>query len=514
MRNFFTEKGKLDNKIIRERIVNQAKKLNFSIKVSLVDEIVDQFWFHDFYNHFIADKKYFEILLKYLEKIEFKKFNRFNYYYFLFNKITKKSERDNFHKLALFFEKQQSDRLKPEGFNKLIKRLDLPVKTYRVEALTKRHLVKLEIVEEVEFVIWEHHTLTEFLVAEYLLQKENPIEEFKKLAILKQEGITAFKPSWSGVLRFLLESTKGVETLGWLLTFLETHSDNFDDKLGELIAFVVNNPDEKTKSRIFNLIYQTYFDQLIWIPVWTRSNLYKFIDKSSYKRLKLDIKKWKNKTETFVRRGNVVAIVGGMLEGKHPSINKTEKTFWKKTLIKFAIKPDDNGNGVLQRHCFKALEYYEDEQIIKQLEPLNLLESTDSLVRESFIELCSSIPSSKMAINNLIEGLKKGSDIYARHGLYKIDDQKAFVYFLKLITKDQIFLKEFLKHESIFDKQEGDKQIINKIKACFKNELQKRRLLFKVRVFQLLLPPGSYALGVNRPHCILINPVRNHFNWI
>jgi len=464
MRNFFTDSGKLDNKLVKEGVNNRAKKLNYSIKSTFIDEIVDQFWFHDFYNHFVADKVYFNYLLKYLEKNKFKEFNRFDYYSFLFSKILKKSEKDSFNKLALFFEKQQTDRLEPKEFNKLIKKLDFTNKTFGIKELVKKHLVKVEIVDETKLVIWRHHAITEYLVAESLLEKENLIEEFEKLAILKQEGITAFKPSWSGVLRFLLESSKKAEMLEWLLTFLETHPDNLDDNLGELITFVVNNPNKETKIRVFNLIYQTYFDQLTWIPVWIRSNLYKFIGEDSYKRLKRDIKKWKTKTETFVRRGNVVAIIGGMLEGEHLLINKTEKTFWKRILIEFATKPDDDGNGVLQRHCLSALENYMDEDIIKKLIPVKLLDSDDSLVRDAFISLCSSMPDSKIAIDCLIEGVKKGSDIYARHGLYKITNKTALRYYLTQIYKDEQFLKAFLDHESIFDKKEGDWQLIEKIK--------------------------------------------------
>jgi len=466
MRNFFTETGKLDNNLIREKIISQAKKLNLPIRLSFVDQIIDEFWFHDFYNHFVADKVYFDFLLKYLEKNKFKEFNRFDYYSFLFNKIVKKSERENFQKLALFFEKQQTDRLKPSEFKKLIKKLSLPVKEYGIEALEKRHLIKIEKVEEIEYFIWKHHSLTEFLVAEYLLKKENTVKELIKLAVLEHEGVTAFKPSWSGVLRFLLESSEKNNVLDWLLTFLEQYPDNFDDNLGELITFIINKPDNKTKSRIFNLIYQYHFDELNWISVWIRNNLYKFIDKDSYKRLKIDIKKWKNKTETFVRRGNVVAIIDGMLKNNSLFINGEEKKFWKKTFIKFAIKPDDDGNGVLQRHCLKALgNYKDDEKVLKKIASVKLFDSSDSLVRDAFISLCGSMINFNIAIDYLIEGMKKGSYIYARHGLYLIKTKTSFKYFFTKISKDEQFLKAFLKHEKIFDKEEGDWQLLEMAKS-------------------------------------------------
>ena len=87
--------------------------------------------------------------------------------------------------------------------------------------MEKNHLGKIGERDKHKLFIWQHHTLTEFLVAEYLLQQENLLDEFQKLAVLEQEGITAFKPSWSGVLRFLIESSKGNYIIKWLIEFLE-----------------------------------------------------------------------------------------------------------------------------------------------------------------------------------------------------------------------------------------------------------------------------------------------------
>lgn len=511
MRDFFTETGKLDNREIKRLILARAVELTKKIDPGFVEKIIDQFWFHDFYNSFVADKTYFDQLLKYLEKTGFEQFNCYDYYFFLFDNLTKKLDRPGLHRLALAFELQQSDRLKPDEFKRLISQLKLSGEKFGIEALKRNHLVKVDKVENVEYVIWEHHTLTEFLTAEYLLTKEYAVQEFEQLTVLKQEGVVAFKPSWSGVLRFLLESAQQKEILDWLLTFMKQFPDNFSDELGELITFIIDQADGETQTRIFNLTYSFYFERLTWLPIWTRNSLHKFIDKSAYKRIREDIKKWTNKTETFVRRGNAAAIIGGMLENNHSLINATEKKFWKNKLIKFIVKPDDDGNGVLQRHCLEALKTYKDEHIIQQLRPLNLLDAQDSLVRETFVELCFSTPNSQQATDVFIEGLKKGSDIYARHGLYLITEKRWLKYFLKKITEDEQFLKAFLNHESIFDKENGDRQLINRLKEL--KDKSSLKILKKLFFNFLKLEHFHYVEKSNfvKQICLMIGKLDQNF---
>lgn len=458
--------GKLDNQEIRQKLSKYRYASGFKPTKKLIDSIIEQFWFHDFYNSFISEEAFLKYLLSYLNEKRPSKFNRYKFYDYFFNQISKnRKARIILQQFSLVFEKLQTDSISISNIRKLANLANLPEKLFPVSWLVNKHLIKTETKEKSKYLIWKHHTLTEFLTTEHILQAKNPLEEFQKLAVLNQEGIVAFKPSWSGVLLFLLESSNGAEVLHWLIYFLDQYKDNIDDNLSELLAFVDINIPSQARKKVFDLIYNSYFDRIVWLPVWARSRIAKFVDEESYKRLKEDIKEWSNITETFVRRGNVVSVVEGLLENKSKLITTKEKGFWKKTLIEFANNPNDDGNGVLQRHSLAALAYFKNEKIIPVVAGKCFEETQDSLVRDEFIQFCiNSSPNSTNTIDYLIKGIKKGSAIYARHGLYKITSKKAIEYLLSKISRDEEFLKLFLKHESIFDKEGADEELIRNTK--------------------------------------------------
>ncbi len=464
--------GKLDNQKIKQKIRRRNYSGNYKPSESLIQDIIEQFWFHDHYNSLISDELYLSFLLSYLKSTKPREFSRYDFYKFIFDQIDKEpSGRVILQQIALAFEKQMSDAMLPDDYTTLLQGVgNIPDGKFDALWMDKNHLAKIGKRDEKELFIWEHHTLTEFLVAENLVnQDEKVIEEFQKLAILKHEGVTAFKPSWSGVLRFLMESEKGQKTIVWFMDFLEKHPDNLDDNLAELLVYEIKGQASKLGQRVFNLIYNSYFDKVTWMPIWARVSLSKFVDKQSYERLKTDIKVWSNKTETFVRRGNVVSIVEGLLKDKNKLVSANERKFWLSKLIEFANSPDDDGNGVLQRHSLGALAQYKDEKIIPKVAQKCFKETRESLVRDEFTEFCiATNPNSEEAINYFIEGTPS---IYARHGLYQITSQKGIEYFLSKIVEDENFLRVFLDKESIFDEDGSDKKLINNIKRHVNNKV-------------------------------------------
>jgi len=483
--------GKLDNQEVHKKLTEHKFPSGFDPSEELISSIIEQFWFHDFYNSFLSDPFFLNYLIQYLDKNHQNEFNRYDFYTFLFDQIiNNKKTRIVLQDFSLIFEKLQTDTILMSELNNLLKLSKFLKDLFPISWFKKNNLIKLEIKENKEYFIWTNHTLTEYLVAENLLKKKNFLDEFQKLAILKQEGIVAFKPSWSGVLRFLMESEKGTEVIIWLIDFLEENNDNIDDNLSELLVFVTKNTSKKINKNIFNLIYKTYFKRVVWLPIWSRRRLSNFIDVDIYKKLKYDIKKWPDQTETFVKRGNVITIIEGLLEKKDKLLTKDEKVFWRKTLINFANNPEDGGNGALQRNCLSALANYKDENIIFEVADSCFEKTQDSLVRDEFIQLCyNSVPNSKYTIDYLIKGIKKGSTIYARHGLYKISEKEAIKYFLTKVSEDDQFWKSFLKHESIFNKENGDKQLINKIRNNSDKEVIK---LLKKIIFRIFKIPDLY----------------------
>lgn len=476
--------GKFDNQEIKQRILEFKYTSDFKPTEKIINSILDQFWFHDYYNSFISDDIYLQHLLNFLDENRPRRFSRYDFYKYFFNQIERDIKgRYALQLVALEFEKLQTDALSPLGYFLLLRRLHVPSRKFDIPWMENYHLGKIKERDGRKLFIWEHHTLTEFLVAEYLLKKGNTIEDFEKLAVLNQEGVIALKPSWSGVLRFLMESEKQSQVISWLLNFIEKFPDNLDDKLSELLTFVDIDVSQKTSKGIFKLIYSSYFDRIAWLPVWTRSRLAKFIDKEFYNRLKRDVKVWANVTETFVKRGNAVSVLEGLLKNKSKLLTSKEKAFWKKTLIEFANNPQDDGNGVLQRHSLAALAYFNDDRIISLVANKCFEDTQDSLVRDEFIQFCvNSAPNSEITIDYLIKGIKRGSNIYARHGLYQITNKKSLEYFLSKISVDEEFLYSFLDHESIFDKDGADRELIRKIGQEANSQIIKslKKLIFTV----------------------------------
>ncbi len=243
--------GKLDNQEIRQKIIDYAYASRYTPSIKLVDSIIDQFWFHDFYNSFLSDEVYLSYLLEYLNKEKLTKFNRFNFYHFVFEHIVQnKQEKDLLTLIALDFERHLTNSLETSDYENLLKTLNVPKDKFDIKGMAKYHLGKTEEREDKTYFSWEHHTLTEFLVADYLLQSSDLLVELKKLVILEQVGVTAFITSWSGVLRFLLESSKGSEVYTWFIGFLEGNKENIDDNLSELITFIDIKLSKELKTKV------------------------------------------------------------------------------------------------------------------------------------------------------------------------------------------------------------------------------------------------------------------------
>lgn len=468
--------GKLDSKEVRQKILEHKFSSEFKPTKELIDSILEKFWFQDIFNSFISEEDNLELLLEFLNDKKTTTFDRFEFYKFFVDKTF--PVRKDLKNLALHFEKIQTDRLPLLEFKDLISEYNL-----KLESLQKNQLVKTEKQnDKMEIAAWNHHTLTEFLTAEKLLEKDDTINEFVQLAVLEQEGITAFKPSWTGVLRFLLDSNKGKDVILWFINFIEKHPENIDDNLSEIVVSL-KIKDGSLRKRIFDLIYSSYFDRVFWLPYKVRSKFYKFIDAESYKRIKGDIKKWPDVTETFVKRGNVIGIIEGLLENKSAFLTKGERDFWKKTLIEFANNPDDDGNGVLQRFSLAALAYYKDQKLIPLVAESCFVNSTDKLVRDEFMQFCyNSDPNAKVTIDYLIEGIKKGSNIYARYGLYEITQKDSLKHFLNKALEDIEFWREFLKYSSVFSHSDSDDKLVGNIS---KNLDQTILNLLKKNIFKI-----------------------------
>ena len=408
---------RLDNREIRQEL----KKLPF-LEDNKIDDLISQFWFHDFYNSLISLPQYLAYLKEFLKKNK-NDFKRVDFYEFLTSSLLSHRYAKKIKKIAALMELKQVNEITFSELEKILTALKTSWKELDFDKALKNEIIKKE---KNKFSFY-HHTIQEYLASRFILESPNPLETAQKLMIFRKENITAFKRSWSGVLRFLLESVKVKEFIRWILEFAKKIPETIDDNFSEIITSVNPLKHKEFAKTIFDFIYKTYYRKILWIPVWARKNLGKFCDKKNLQRFKNDIKPTDNETETFVRQGNVTAIIEGILEHRKNLFTKKDLEFWKNQLIIFAN--DKNTNGVLQRNALSALEKFEDPSLIKDKKVEKTFEHPDSLVREAFIQFCYKTgPNELKTIDYLVKAIKGKIDIYGRFGLYEVTDKKAFKY--------------------------------------------------------------------------------------
>lgn len=465
--------GKLDSNEIRQKIRKTDFPSRFTITEEETNDIIQMFWRQDAYNSLISFPAYLEHLINFLKEKRKAVFTRSEFYSYLIKELVESKETlTHLLKIAVVMELAQVNDLSITDFDDVLKRLNIKKTDVGLRELKKKRVIKVVKKENGERAIaFYHHTIQEYLAAQLILRRPEPLEATKDYLLIDQEGIIAIKPSWYGVLRFLLESNKAKVFIDWMLELATDNPDVVDEGFSNAITSA--DPEripKRTREAIFDLVYATYQNRQIWMPLWSRQNLAYLCGKKHLERFRKDIKQSKSKTETFVRRGNIADIVSRLLEIDSPLMTSKEKVFWKNKFIKFAN--DDNENGVLQRQALAGLATYHNPQLISQVK--KCFDHPGKLVREAFVQFCYEIdPNDKRTIRYLVEGVKKGIDIYGRYGVYEIDGKEGIKELLKYFAKDGVFLRRFLDRESIFNDRgkKADKVLIDHIKAVLDQDI-------------------------------------------
>ncbi|MBU4264985.1 hypothetical protein KKE47_02880 [Patescibacteria group bacterium] len=459
-----------------------------------VDDLMEKFWRMDSYGTVLTNPIFLEALIVF---VTVKKgdinFSKFEFYKYFFDKIIGGNFglRQKLQKLALGVETKQSNKLEQKEFSKLLSKTGVEKKE-----IEKLGLLSVLDDDKIGFF---HHTLSEFLVAESWIENDRVLNELKKLLIVGRGEVLALSFSWFGVIRFLLDSEKGKEVLGWMMNLARANPQIIDEGFCDTITSI--DPAKlkpKKKAELFALIYRTYRQKRVWLPLWTRASLPSFCQNENYEAMKalVDVKKGTD-TDKLVRLATIVDIIARLMEDKSPLITRKERDWWKERLVDYAN--DDNENGVLQRRALKALATYKDIGLIERVG--GCFGHKDSLVRQAFLEFCSdTAPNSEKSIKWMVEGIKRGDAIYARYGLYKISSLGGIKILLKKLVDDSKFLKKFLDRESIFnnkdrngdqslieviEKFKHDDRILSLVKAVIKKAFNTREIYYQERSYFL-----------------------------
>lgn len=479
----FDNPNLLSNEEIKGRLLDQGHSLE------LVDKIIQQFWIHDWGNSFISDKSRFALLEEFLKTHKEDASSRTSFYKFFFEKNVSdvKKYLPALEKIAMVFELMQTDQLEEEDFSSLLSQLKID-NSLNLKFFIDANLMCVINEEEKKYVKWLHHTLTEYLSADYILHQKELSSTINRFACSSETGVISFIPSWIGTLSFLTEQ-KPEAIIDWVDSNLKSNPDFLTDSLSEVLIYITPaSIDEKYSTKLFSLVFDTYQTKKWWIPVWAYHNLYKFINEEIYSAIKKN-----SASNVYENRGNIAAVIDGMMQNDHPLMTVAEKAFWKTVLLKYAT--EEISNGVLQRHALAALENYPgDDSIIDAVAENG--RSTDSLVREAFINLCKSVnPNSPTAISFFIDGISKDtSHIYSRNALYSVNSKEGIKELLKGISNNQEFIHEFLDKESIFNKEErqADEVIVENIE---KNIDEESASLLKTLIVNAFSGEKNYRAG-------------------
>lgn len=456
--------GRLDSQEIKKKL----KKTNlgkFKLSDVEITSILQRFWYQDAYNSLISYPEYFELLVAFLKKIGTADFTRLDFISFALEQLIVDKETLRYlMDFSLVMELLQSNEVEPEKLLDIFNKLEIKDAEKKISHLKTIFILEEKTIDDKLLVGFKHHSLQECLVAKLILDSKNPLSLTKDLVLLKQEGLVTIKPSWYNVISFLLESERGQESTEWLIALGKDNPKIVEEGYSNALSRL--NPEKtptKIQEKVFDLIYKTYQERSIWLPLWTRQSISQLCQPKNLKTFRNDIRQTKDDTETFVRRGNVADIISRLLENNSPLMTEDEKGIWKPKLIEFAN--DNNENGVLQRHALSALSTYKDSTLITKVK--KAFEHQDKLVREAFIQFCyETNPNDVIAIEYFVKGIKGGIDIYGRYGIYEISSKAGVKKILSYFAEDVAFLKRFLDRESIFNKEDkkGDQVIVDRIK--------------------------------------------------
>lgn len=450
--------GEISSKKIRKEL---AKRIDDS---SVIDRIVYMFWDLDAYQSIISNKKFFEILLKYID-MQGINFTRYEIYEYFISEISPDGLAD-LKKIATSLELLQQNDLDVDEMGELFANLSITKKD-QIDKIFNSEITNISQNKRFSFV---HHTIQEYLASKFILESSDTLSKFEAYTLFRSEGLTAIKPSWYGVIRFLAESEKGNDILARIIEIIKEYPDNVDENFSDSIcSLTYGTINDVNSNALFEAIASVYKKKAIWLPIWASKNIWRLVTQDNLPELKRDLEVNISTVKEAVAVGNSIAIIEGIIKNRYEWI-EADIEFYQTKLIELAH--EEKGYGVVQRRSFDALEYaIGNEEVLKSV--ADIIDSENQLVREALLDFASTIlPNSPKTIDLLIEGFKKDNDIHARHGLYEITSEEGILYFLQKLVEDADFRYEFLDKESIFSAKDkkGDEKLIKLIQELKDNE--------------------------------------------
>lgn len=441
--DFVTPDGYKSIREIRADLLDPQKLEGLVFSATEVDEILEKFWFRDTYSAFIALESIYPNFIAFLKEREHRSFERKDFYDYHFSGFP---EWEQIKTLSQVIEKRMSGDFSLVEFAELEEGLNL----------SAQELIACNVlITDGKSISIAHHTISEYFVADDLLDNQNTIDEFRKLAVVKvtQTDEKYFNGSWYGVALFLLESEKAVELVKFFIDLAVENPKIVDQNFSEILSNTkLDELPNDLRTKLFGLIFDNSQKSGVWISEWSVAGLVQLFTDDQIALLESGLVDEPEEFDELVRTSNIVALMGQLIESKKIS-NRSTLDKWKQLFIRYANQRI--GSGVLQRRSLKALESFDDESIIEKVKSVFEFKNggkADQLVQEAFLRLCYEIaPNSETSIGFFLEGFFLSSGrAYAWFGIQKIDDSNSLLNLLERLSEDATLLDKFLEDENIF----------------------------------------------------------------
>jgi len=441
----------------------------------------------------IQTPRYLELLVDYIKELGIKDLQHLTraklFEFFIYKKLEVEDKKLNtqkrdlikrvLEKVALVMEIYQSNLLSKDELMTFFDDLKSDLKMSLLQQISLEVFFdKTVLKDNIDTIEFDNTEFQEYLAAKEIIRLGKNIRTIYELSI--DPEIREIYPSWFNTLGFVVDLD--ISILRPLLDFglMIKEGITQDEEYHRFLTKVnVECLPVEERRTIFEQVFTYYQSFLHWIDWDIAKNLSYYFDKSQLDLIKYysDGRRFKNnETKRIVHSGNVAQIVGFILE--RDIFDNKEKAYWKQKLIKFA--EDKNENGVLQRNALSALGNLGDDTVIRKVE--SVWKSKDKLIRDRFLELCREInPNHDLSIKYFVEGVKQES-IYARYGLYKINESQAVKKLLDDFIHDSSFLEQFIDRESIF--KDKDETLIENIEAVWDSDIKSKLQIIVQKAFE------------------------------
>ena len=190
-----------------------------------------------------------------------------------------------------------------------------------IEKLTDKSLLK----DNIDYLEFENQEFLDFLAAKELSRFEKVEQVFFDMAV--EPHFKEVYTSWFYVMPFVLEQHPHLINI--VLNFLEQNSNKVlrEEYFNVITSIDTKHIDKNTKSRIFNIVFDYYYEHNQWL--YPHKLIYFYIEEEHYTKILESINC--DIDEDKVRRRNAIELIEAI--SKHKGLTSTQLDFWKDTFL-------------------------------------------------------------------------------------------------------------------------------------------------------------------------------------